>query len=152
MPLTTKNGKLTVIVTDLEKLKVATMYKLSKKSKERLQGVDPRLISIINEALKISVIDFGIPSDGGLRTAERQKELFDKKVSKCDGYINKSYHQTGKAFDVYAYVDGKASWDRYHLTQVAAAMLQAAGMLGYSLKWGGLWKSFKDMPHFEIRD
>ena len=61
------------------------MYKLSSKSKERLQGIDPRLISIINEALKISVIDFGIPSDGGLRTAERQKELFDKKVSKCDG-------------------------------------------------------------------
>ncbi len=128
------------------------MYKLSSKSKERLEGVDERLIKVIDLALTITNIDFGIPGDGGLRTAERQKELFDKKVSKCDGYINKSYHQTGKAFDVYAYVDGAASWDRYHLTQVAAAMLQAAGMLGYSLKWGGLWKSFKDMPHFEIRD
>jgi len=128
------------------------MYKLSSKSKERLQGIDPRLISIINEALKISVIDFGIPCDGGLRTAERQKQLFDKKVSECDGTINKSYHQTGKAFDVYAYVDGKASWDRYHLTQVAAAILQAAAMLGYQLRWGGLFKSFVDMPHFEIRD
>ena len=129
------------------------MYKLKpSKSKERLQGIDPRLISIINEALKISVIDFGIPGDGGLRTAERQKELFDKKVSECDGTINKSYHQTGKAFDVYAYVDGKASWDRYHLTQVAAAILQAAAMLGYQLRWGGLFKSFVDMPHFEIRD
>ena len=102
--------------------------------------------------MKISVIDFGIPGDGGLRTAERQKQLFDKKVSKCDGTINKSYHQTGKAFDVYAYVDGKASWDRYHLTQVAAAILQAAAMLGYQLRWGGLFKSFVDMPHFEIRD
>ena len=128
------------------------MYKLSSSSKKRLEGIDPRLISIINEALKISVIDFGIPCDGGLRTAERQKQLFDKKVSKCDGTINKSYHQTGKAFDVYAYVDGKASWDRYHLTQVAAAMLQAAAMLGYQLRWGGLFKSFVDMPHFEIRD
>jgi len=128
------------------------MYKLSSSSKKRLEGIDPRLISIISEALKISVIDFGIPGDGGLRTAERQKELFDKKVSKCDGTVNKSYHQTGKAFDVYAYVDGKASWDRYHLTQVAAAMLQAAAMLGYQLRWGGLFKSWSDLPHFEIRD
>ena len=128
------------------------MYKLSSKSKGRLQGIDPRLISIIKEALKISVIDFGIPSDGGLRTAERQKELFDKKLSTCDGYIKESYHQKGKAFDVYAYVDGKASWDRYHLTQVAAAILQASAMLGHNLEWGGLFKGFVDLPHFVIRD
>jgi hypothetical protein len=31
-------------------------------------------------------------------------------------------------------------------------MLQAAAMLGYQLRWGGLFKSFVDMPHFEIRD
>lgn len=132
----------------LEHLK---MYKLSSKSKERLEGVDERLIKVIDLALTITNIDFGIPGDGGLRTAERQKELFDKKVSKCDGYINKSYHQTGKAFDVYAYVNGRASWDRNHLTQVAAAILQAAGMLGYVVEWGGLWKGFTDMPHFEIK-
>ena len=128
------------------------MYKLSSSSKKNIQGIDTRSIEIINEALKITVIDFGIPSGGGLRTAEQQKVMFDKKVSKCDGTVNKSYHQTGKAFDVYAYVDGKASWDRYHLTQVAAAILQAAASLGYKLHWGGLFKSFVDMPHFEIRD
>ena len=148
MPLTTVNGKLPLIITNIEHLK---MYKLSSKSKERLEGVDQRLIKVIDLALTITNIDFGIPGDGGLRTAERQKELFDKKVSKCDGYINKSYHQTGKAFDVYAYVHGKASWDRNHLTQVAAAILQAAGMLGYAVEWGGLWKGFTDMPHFQIK-
>ena len=114
------------------------MYKLSTSSKKNIKGIDPRLISIINEALKISAIDFGIPSGGGLRTADEQKAMYDKKVSKCDGTINKSYHQTGKAFDVYAYVDGKASWDRAHLTTVATAMLQAAAKLGYPLEWGGL--------------
>lgn len=128
------------------------MYKLSSKSKERLEGVDERLIKVIDLALTITNIDFGIPGDGGLRTAERQKELFDKKVSKCDGYINKSYHQTGKAFDVYSYVNGKASWDRNHLTQVAAAILQSAGMLGYVVEWGGLFNGFVDMPHFQLKD
>jgi len=149
MPLTTVDGKLPLIITNIEHLK---MYKLSKRSKDRLLGVDERLIKVIDLALTITNIDFGIPGDGGLRTAERQKELFDKKLSKCDGYIKESYHQTGKAFDVYAYVDGKASWDRCHLTQVAAAILQAAGMIGYVVKWGGLFKSFTDLPHFEIRD
>jgi peptidoglycan L-alanyl-D-glutamate endopeptidase CwlK len=127
------------------------MFKLSDSSKERLSGVDTRLIKIIDLALTISVIDFGIPEDGGYRTADRQKELFDKKISKCDGKKNKSKHQLAMAFDVYAYVDGKASWDKYHLTQVAAAILQSAGMLGYQLAWGGLWKNFVDMPHFQLK-
>lgn len=127
------------------------MFELSSRSKERLSGVDTRLIKIIDLALTISLIDFGIPEYGGYRTSEQQKALFDKKLSKCDGINNKSNHQLSMAFDVYAYVDGKASWDRYHLTQVAAAILQAASMLGYSLSWGGLWKGdFTDMPHFEV--
>jgi len=128
------------------------MFKLSNRSKERLTGVDPRLIKIVDLALTITSIDFGIPQYGGFRTQEQQQELFYKKVSKCDGCHNKSYHQSGKAFDVYAYTDGKASWDRYHLTQVAAAILQAASMLGYKLEWGGLFQSFCDMPHFQLKD
>ncbi len=128
------------------------MFKLSDRSKERLTGVDDKILKIVDLALTISQIDFGIPENGGLRSAIRQQELFDKKVSKCDGYKLISYHQTGKAFDVYAYVDGKASWDRGHLTHVAAAILQAADMLGYKLEWGGLWKSWQDYPHFQLID
>ncbi len=127
------------------------MHKLSNRSRERLQGVNPKLIEVIELALTISVIDFGIPQYAGLRTEAEQKQLFDKGLSKCDGINNKSYHQSGNAFDVFAYVDGKASWDRYHLTQVAAAILQAAAMLGYAVEWGGHFKSFVDCPHFEIK-
>ena len=127
------------------------MFKLSEKSKERLKGVDPRIIEIVDLALTITHIDFGIPVDGGIRTVERQLELYEKGVSKCDGYEVKSYHQTGLAFDVYAYVDGKASWNRNHLTNVAVAILQAASQLGYKLEWGGLWDLFVDMPHFQLK-
>ncbi len=127
------------------------MHKLSNRSRERLQGVNPKLIEVIELALTISAIDFGIPQHGGLRSAKEQKQLFDKGLSKCDGVNNKSYHQSGNAFDVFAYVDGKASWDRYHLTQVAAATLQAAATLGYAVEWGGHFKGFVDMPHFEIK-
>lgn len=127
-------------------------FQLSNNSMMNLEGVDSRLIDIADVAIKLSPIDFGIPSTGGLRTTEDQAKLFEDGVSKADGVNNKSYHQTGKALDVYAYVDGKASWDKLHLATIAAAMLQASSQLGYELKWGGLWKSWQDYPHFEIKD
>jgi peptidoglycan L-alanyl-D-glutamate endopeptidase CwlK len=125
-------------------------FKLSDRSRENMNGVDRRLVAIAEMAISISPIDFGIPQDGGVRTAERQFELFKAGKSKCDGFNKKSEHQSGLALDFYAFVDGKASWDREHLAIVAAAFLQSASMLGYKLNWGGLWKGFVDMPHVQL--
>lgn len=128
------------------------MYSLSRISESRLDGINPVLKAIVKQAIKTSPIDFGIPLDGGLRTPERQNELFKKGVSKADGYKKKSYHQTGKAFDIYAYVDGKASWNKDHLTTIARHIQEVAKtMFNVNLEWGGDWKSFKDMPHFQIK-
>ena len=127
-------------------------FKLGKNSINNLAGVDGRLIAIADLAIELTNIDFGVPSTGGLRTESDQAKLFADGVSKADGVNNKSYHQSGKAMDVYAYVDGKASWDKLHLAVIASAMLQASSQLGYKLKWGGLWKSWQDYPHFEIKD
>lgn len=124
------------------------MFSFSSRSRQRMEGVHPKLIAVAELAITISRIDFGIPQDGGLRTAERQKHLHDKGASKCDGYVKKSYHQTGRALDVYAFVDGEASWDELPLTHVAAAMLQAASQLGVKLEWGGFWPW--DKPHFQL--
>lgn len=128
------------------------MFKFSNSSEQRLSTVDDRLIKIANRAIEISKFDFGIPSSGGLRTPEQQNALHKDGVSQLDGYKKKSYHQTGKALDVYAYVDGRASWDEYHLSMIACAMLQAAAEFGVKLEWGGLWSSFTDYPHFQIKD
>jgi|TARA_B110000908_G_scaffold56308_1_gene68549 peptidoglycan L-alanyl-D-glutamate endopeptidase CwlK len=126
------------------------MFKLGANSLKNREGIDERLIEITDLAISLSNVDFGIPSTGGLRTLDDQVKLFTEGKSKCDGRATKSYHQTGKAVDVYAYVDGKASWDKLDLALVAAAMLQASAELGYELKWGGLWKSWQDYPHFEL--
>ncbi len=126
------------------------MFQFSQRSLERREGVDRRLIEISDLAIQTSVIDFGIPEFGGLRTQKDQRGLFTQGSSRCDGITNKSFHQTGGALDVYAYVDGKASWEREHLAMVACAMLQAASTLGYKLEWGGLWPW--DMPHFQLVD
>jgi len=127
-------------------------FKFSKRSLERMDGVHDDLVRVAHYALAISKVDFGIPEYGGLRTAEQQRTLFNDGKSKADGVRNKSYHQTGRALDVYAFVDGRASWDEHHLAMVAAAMLQAASHCGVALEWGGLWRSFIDMPHFQIRE
>lgn len=128
------------------------MYKLSKRSFERLNGIDAILVAILVEGIKESPFDFGIPRSGGLRTAEEQKELFLDKKSKADGYIKKSYHQSGKAFDIYAYINGTASWDKEKLTKIARHLQKVAKeQFNIKLEWGGDWSMYVDMPHFQIR-
>jgi len=127
-------------------------FQLSKRSMDRMSGVDKRLQQIAQYAITISRIDFGIPPDGGLRTAERQAELFAKGLSKCDGYNDESTHQKGLALDFFPVVNGVADYSDESLAIVACAFLQAASHLGYKLKWGGHFKSFKDMPHVELED
>ena len=120
------------------------MYKLSVRSTERLEGINIVLIDIIEKSIVNSPYDFGIPQYGGLRTAEDQKKLYDVK--------RKSYHQSGNAFDIYAYVNKKASWEKHHLESIARHIQQIAKEhFNVSLRWGGDFKTFYDGPHFEIR-
>ena len=135
------------------------MYQLSKRSRERLNGISTVLIDIIEEGIVNSPFDFGIPQYGGLRTAEDQNKLYQQGrdlpgsiITNVDGYIKQSYHQTGKAFDIYAYVDGRASWNVQHLTAIARHLQQIAkDCYSINLEWGGDWRSFKDYPHFQIK-
>jgi len=133
--------------------------KLSKRSISHLQSVDPLLIAIVIDSIKDSPHDFGIPSTGGVRTQSEQYQLFLDKKSKCDGTIKKSNHQPiivremkqGKAFDIFGYVDGKATWDEDILTEIARHIQKVAkDRYNIDLTWGGDWTSFRDMPHFQI--
>jgi peptidoglycan L-alanyl-D-glutamate endopeptidase CwlK len=126
-------------------------FKLSNKSISNMDGIEYILIMLAKRAIEISVIDFGIPSSGGLRSPSQQKELFDNNKSKADGVIKTSRHQYGEALDFYAYVGGKASWDKGHLAQVACAFLQAANEQGIKIEWGGLWSNFPDFPHIQLK-
>ena len=133
-------------------------FKFSRSSEQNMIGVDPRLIEVAYEVLCHSPIDFGVPNFGGLRTLKDQQELFNRvpRVTKADGIKSKSKHQSGKALDVFAFVNGKASWDEVHLAIIAGVFLATANRLGYKLTWGGTFgsKDFKgwDKPHFQIED
>ena len=132
------------------------MYYLSMNSLRRLNDVNPILIKIFKEAIKQSPIDFGIAS--GFRTLAEQKGLYalgrtkpGKIVTYADGIDVKSYHQSGNAVDIYAYVNGKASWDSKYYEPIARHIIRVAkDKFGVTLKWGGDWKKFKDLPHFQI--
>jgi len=133
-------------------------YKLSAKSKERLLGVNPVLIQIIEAAITDSPFDFGIPLDGGVRTTERQRQLYAQGrtqsggiITQVDGVKKRSIHQDGNAFDIYAFVDGKPTWDAKYYEPIARHIQTVALVkFGVKLEWGGDWKKFKDLPHFQI--
>jgi len=97
------------------------MWKLSKNSINNMKDVNPILHKIVDLALAISPIDFGIPKNGGVRNAETQFVMFKNGLSKCDGTETLSRHQSGDALDFYAYV-GRASWDEVHLAIVYGAL------------------------------
>ena len=119
------------------------MYKLSQRSLNNLKGVHPDLIAVVKRAIEITSVDFSVIE--GVRTIERQKELFSRGASKT----MRSRHLTGHAVDLAAWVGGiRWDWPLYH--KIAAAMKAAARELNVSLEWGGDWKTFKDGPHFQL--
>ena len=143
------------------------MYRFSKRSRERIKDINPILIKILEEAIKTSPYDFGIPRDGGFRTYRRQEELYargrtteqliEKGITDLEGrpdksritWTLKSYHMTGNAFDIYCYFDGRASWDMKYLEPIARHLIKVASDYGIILSWGyDLWK--KDGAHFQI--
>lgn len=136
-------------------------FKLSKKSLLHRKGVDPKLIEIDDLAITITLVDYGHGRFAGKRSPGLQHELFLAGNSKADGYKDLSKHQLAKALDFFAYVNNKVSYEPEHMAMVACAYLQAASILGYRIKWGGLWKSKTpvikngihygwDMPHIQL--
>ena len=119
-------------------------FALGTKSKERLQGVHPDLVKVLEEAIKESPLDFSITE--GLRTKERQKALFDAGKSQT---MN-SRHLTGKAVDIAVIKDGEVTWDFKYYQLVADHIKKVAKELKIDIVWGGDWQSFKDGPHFEL--
>ncbi len=120
------------------------MFKLGKRSIERLQGVHPDLVRVVERAIDLTTVDFTVLE--GLRSPERQQTLVASGASQT---LN-SRHITGHAVDLGAWVDNQVDWSWPLYTKIANAMKAAANELGVSIVWGGDWRTFKDGPHFEL--
>jgi len=128
------------------------MRSWSARSLANLKGVHPDLRAVLDRALHESPHDFVVTE--GLRTLDRQRELVRIGASTT---MN-SRHLTGHAVDLYAWVDlnqdGKVVFQEMAsprlLTNIAAAIKAAAVAENVPVVWGGDWRTFKDMPHFEL--
>jgi peptidoglycan L-alanyl-D-glutamate endopeptidase CwlK len=120
------------------------VFKLGKRSVERLQGVHPDLVKVVERAIEMSPVDFTVLE--GLRSPERQQTLVASGASQT---LN-SRHITGHAVDLGAWVDNQVDWSWPLYTKIANAMKAAAKELGVAIVWGGDWRTFKDGPHFEL--
>lgn len=108
-------------------------FKLSKNSLNKLNGVDPRLVSVVQRAIEISKTDFGVTE--GLRSIATQK----KYVAQGKSQTMDSKHITGDAVDLVAYVGSKVSWELNLYDNIADAVKQAAIEKGVSVRWGAAW-------------
>lgn len=97
----------------------------------------------------------------GLRTFEEQEALYaqgrtkpGKKVTNAKG--GQSIHNYGFAVDICLIIDGKtASWDTakdWDNDKVADWYECVKIFAKHGWEWGGNWKIFKDMPHFDKRN
>ena len=125
------------------------MYKFGKRSRKRLEGVDAKLVNVLNELIKImdvTVIE-------GLRSAERQKELLAKGATK----VKYSKHMEGKAVDIAPYPKDWEDRERFHY--MGGMVRGIAKALNLKVRWGGDWdsdgeikdNSFDDLVHIEIK-
>ena len=108
-------------------------FKLSKRSIDKMEGVDEKLVAVVERAIELTKIDFGVIY--GMRTEEEQKKL----VAAGKSQTMKSKHLVGRAVDLMAYVDGKGCWELNVYDDLCDAMADAAEELGVAIKWGAAW-------------
>ena len=138
-------------------------FVLSDRSRSRLTGVHPRLVAVVERAIQLTNTDFTVLE--GLRTTERQRELFNAKPPATKTMKSKHLKQAdgfGHAVDLAPVpVRGQIPWeDKPKFWAIRNAMFAAAHELGVGLRWGGDWNSngrsddetFYDGPHFEIKE
>jgi len=143
------------------------MPSFGRASRERLDDVDPRLVQICEEVIKVR--DFTIVS--GFRGKDEQNAIFESGASKKQ-WPNSKHNKNaagglsppGCAVDVAPWFaeEPHIRWDDANeFVFVAGRVMQTADELGVALRWGGNWDSdddviddqtFQDLGHFEIRN
>lgn len=122
---------------------------------ERLVGVHPDLVSVVERAAEICPFDIIVLE--GVRSIELQR----KHVASGASRTMKSRHLKqpsgwGCAVDLAPVVDTdgdgavEPSWHWPHYFQLEPIVKQAADELGVPVEWGGDWTSFKDGPHWQL--
>ena len=113
-------------------------FSLSNRSKGKLEGVHPEMVSVVERAIELTKVDFGVTY--GVRSIEEQKRLVEngrsqtmksKHLVQDDGYSH--------AVDVVAYDGSDVVWELNVYDDICDAFKKAAEEKGVSIKWGAAW-------------
>ena len=146
--------------------------RFSQNSKDKLKGVDPDIVAVLNIAIIESPYDFSIVQ--GVRSQDYQDELYtqgrttaalraagimdkegkphlpkvtwtrnSKHIPAEDGY--------GKAIDFAAYIDGKISWDDKYYKPIADKIISVGKKMGVELESGAYWNT-PDWGHIQKKE
>lgn len=130
-------------------------FVLSKRSRDKLRGVHPDLVRVVELAIQRTTIDFVVVQ--GARTQAEQDALYAQGRTKAGPKVTwtrNSRHIGGFAVDLVPFVGGEIEWDNDGRAgawpPIVKAMKDAAAELRVPLKWGGDWAGTPDRPHFEL--
>ena len=117
---------------------------------QNIEDLHPKLQRLCNEFLsKCKEQEIEILITSTYRDIESQDALYAKgrtlkgqKVTSSKG--GQSFHNWHVAFDFVPIKDGKAQWNDIELFHKCGQIGESVG-----LEWGGRFKRFKDLPHFQ---
>lgn len=131
-------------------------------TRTRIEQLHPsvvtEVIEIINECNAILTGRSQVRITQGLRTFAEQDSLYAQGRTKPGKIVTnakggQSIHNYGFAVDICLIIDGKtASWDTakdWDNDQVSDWQECVGIFKKHGWNWGGDWKTFKDLPHFE---
>ena len=115
------------------------MFKLSSRSLEKLEGVNPLLVDTVKRAIELSKVDFGVIY--GVRSLAEQEKLY--KAGRSQTMKSRHLIQpdgTSHAVDLMAYDGSNPSWEIVMYDDIADAMKAAAKETGAKICWGAAWQ------------
>ena len=114
-------------------------FKLSGRSLNKLEGVNPLLVDTVKRAIEVSSVDFGVIY--GVRSLAEQKKLY--KAGRSQTMKSRHLLQqdgTAHAVDLMAYDGSNPSWDIGMYDDIADAMKEAGRETGGKSCWGAAWQ------------
>lgn len=130
---------------------------MDKATKDRISKLHPsvrlEVTKIIEECDLVLTGRAKVRISQGLRTFAEQDALYKKRPKVTNAKGGQSIHNYGFAVDIVLIIDGKeASWNTvkdWDNDRKSDWMECVEVFKKHGWNWGGDWKSFKDLPHFD---
>ena len=140
---------------------MAAHHRFSQKSSEKLDTCHGELRVLFKRVLEVCPLDITIIE--GMRSNERQQELYDTGMSKLQAGQSKhnvtEKEPLSRAVDVAPLTENGIEWENRELwLHFGGYVKGVAREMGIPIRWGGDWdgdfsfkdQTFHDMPHFEL--